>query len=161
MNLDKIKESLQGLTPQQKLELLNKNLKNEKSEKGREQILLFIEEAKQEQLNIEANLKSLQVRTIERTREEQLENIVEEEQLAQTEQKRGEEIQQLYGTKAQQNKTTGLYMRETQFYAENRSNRDYKPQESDRFTIEREQNLINPQKSLEKERRKYETGRED
>jgi len=160
MRLDKIINSLRDLTPQKRLELLGPELQKEKTEKGKEQILLLIEEAKEEQRNIEENLIKLEKVTRVEAEEPLLENIVQKEarEEEQNNQKQ-RQIQRLYGL--EDRKPADLYGREDlKFNEEDKQKSEYKQATEDRFTQEREQNFIlDESKRLEKERKKYETGR--
>ena len=160
MRLDKIINSLRDLTPQKRLELLGPELQKEKTEKGKEQILLLIEEAKEEQRNIEENLIKLEKVTRVEAEEPLLENIVQKEAIEEEQNNQKQrQIQRLYGL--EDRKPADLYGREDlKFNEEDKQKSEYKQATEDRFTQEREQNFIlDESKRLEKERKKYETGR--
>ena len=160
MRLDKIINSLRDLTPQKRLELLGPELQKEKTEKGKEQILLLIEEAKEEQRSIEENLVKLEKVTRVEAEEPLLENIVQKEAIEEEQNNQKQrQIQRLYGL--EDRKPADLYGREDlKFNEEDKQKSEYKQATEDRFTQEREQNFIlDESKRLEKERKKYETGR--
>ncbi len=158
MKLDKLITLLRDLTPQQKLELLNSELKKEKTKKGKEQILLIIETAKIEQEDIEDKLRELSLK--KQSKEEQpLENIVQKEAPPEEEQNSQKQvsIQRLYGI--EEKKPQNIYGREElKFNLEDKQKTEYKLASEDRFTREREQSFISEEERLKRERKKYETG---
>ncbi len=159
--MKKIKDLLKNLTPRQKLDVLEPLLK-EKKGKENEQILTLIEEIKDEQRLIEESIKLLESKKSQEKKEESpLENIVEQE-VIQAQQKKEETPLQLYGTEKKPEEIYGLEKLETKYLSpEARKQQEYKSEPKisvDRLTLEEEQNLINPEKRLEKQKKKYITG---
>lgn len=156
MRFDKLTSSIADLTPQQKLEVLGKELKQEKTEKGKEQILLLIESAKREQEDIEERLKIIVKKPEE---EKPLEALVQEkppelEEIGNKQEK--DRILRIYGI--EERKPQDLYGIERTSNQEEEKKSEYKSSHEDRFTQERGQNFISEDDRLKRERKKYETG---
>ena len=157
MKLDKLISSISELTPQQKLEVLGRELKNEKTGKGKEQILLLIETAKKEQEDIEERLREVAKKP---EQEQPLENIVQEKNPELDEvnnNKEKERVLRIYGV--EERKPQELYGMEHTKESQEEKKSEYKLSNEDRFTQQREQNFISEEERLKRERKKYETGR--
>jgi|SRR3989344_1155355 len=156
MKLDKLISSISELTPQQKLEVLGRELKNEKTGKGKEQILLLIETAKKEQEDIEERLREVAKKP---EQEQPLENIVQEKNPELDEvnnNKEKERVLRIYGV--EERKPQELYGMEHTKESQEEKKSEYKLSHEDRFTQQREQNFISEEERLKRERKKYETG---
>ncbi|MEK6953123.1 MAG: hypothetical protein AABX29_08990 [Nanoarchaeota archaeon] len=156
MKLDKLISSISELAPQQKLEVLGREIKNEKTEKGKEQILLLIESAKKEQEDIEERL-----REVVKKPEQPLENIVSQEKPPEIEETQNKQerdrLLRIYGV--EERKPHELYgVEHTKTGQEEEKKSEYKLSHEDRFTQQREQNFISDEERLRRERKKYETG---
>ncbi|MBI2499146.1 hypothetical protein HYV88_02795 [Candidatus Woesearchaeota archaeon] len=157
MKLDKLVSSTSELTPQQKLEVLGRELKREKTEKGKEQILLLIESAKKEQEDIEERLREVAKKP---EQEQPLENIVQEKNPELDEvnnNKEKERVLRIYGV--EERKPQELYGMEHTKESQEEKKSEYRLSTEDRFTQQREQNFISNEERLKRERKKYEIGR--
>lgn len=159
--MENLTDQLRILTPQQKLEFLEPLLKKKKG-KEKKQILTLIKEVKQEQSLLEESIRSLEKKRPihEDHPEEPLESIVEEEATTQAQKK--EQPLQLYGSPVKPGDMYGTERLETKYLSSEEREKDkYKSQPefpSGNILTSEERNLAGPEKRLEKEKKKYETG---
>ncbi len=162
MKTDDLDQQLKDLTPQQKLSQLQKILEKERSQKKRKHLFSLIERVQHEQLLLHEGVRKLESSKKEAKKEEpeRLEALVEEE--AQKTQKKESPLK-LYGNNDEK-PTEHLYQREQvkgPIYATEKQQEQYRQatHQKERTTSE-EENLINSETHrLEKEKKKYETGR--
>lgn len=160
-----IQDRLKNLTPQQKLQFLEPLVRKKKGNE-KNQILTLIKEVEQEQTILEESIRKLESSRpreehTEGHPEEPLETIVEEEAASQA-QKKEEKPSQLYGAPPTPQDIYGTEKIQTKYLSlEERKDKEYKSQPDftpeNRFSRE-EESLINQEKRLEKEKKKYETG---
>ena len=170
MNIKKIQDSLRELTPQQKIEFLEASLSSKKNKKNKKQIISLITNAKEEQTRLEEGLRKIAQRKPKQEKpEEVLEEIVAEEASNLHLKKEEQKIQSLYGIssekQAKQQQTYGLNnIQESVKYLspEERKKEEYRFQpeslNASRYTQHQD---FDETKKLEKERKKYETGRKE
>lgn len=136
-----IEKTIKSLTPQQKIEILSSLLEKEKNKKNIAQIQTLIKEAIDEQDLIEKSIGELEER--KRPEEEPLESIVEEAPELQTqEERKNNNIQNLYGLERIESKYLST---------EEREKERYHP----------EQSTFSMQKFTEEERKKLKKQEED
>ena len=166
MNLKKIQDSLLELTPQQKIEFLEEALDNEKNKDNKKQILKLIADAKEEQSTLEEGLRNIaRQNPRQKEPEEDLEEIVAEEAVNLPEKKEDKSIFSLYGVSQEKQAHQPYQVNNLQesikyLSPEERKKGEYKSQpeslNAPRFSSQQE---FDEAKKLEKERKKYETGR--
>ena len=157
--VENIEQSLRDLTPSMKLEVLKERIHQEKNKKTRKLLLALEKKTEREQAAIEDSIKHLEHirKTPEKGEEERLETLVEEEAVKHPQKTTP---LSLYGVETKE--VDRLYTREEPkgpiYSSREEKKKDYQP--LDRFTSEEGQNLINSEhRSLEKQRKKYETGK--
>jgi len=164
MKIDKIKDQLKDLTPQQKLEILKPLAEKEKSKKNKKEIQFLIEKINEERLVLEEEIEKLQTKPKkEENPEEQLEEIVDETIEENPQLKQQKDTLKPYGL--EENKPESLYGTNTikdnlKYLSPNeRKEKEYQSQpeglNSREFFLH---HTSDESKKAEKERKKYEAG---
>ncbi len=145
MKLNKIKESLKELIPEQKIKILD-SLQDE--EKKKKEVQELLKEAKEEQRRLESSLRNIAEIVREKKQEQPLEQIVQQAQ---------EEM-----PKKEQKSVKAIYGVENNVKYLPSADKEYKSSPEMRLTEvthQERQNLINESERLEKEKKKYDTGK--
>ncbi|MFH1592780.1 MAG: hypothetical protein ABIB47_05430 [Candidatus Woesearchaeota archaeon] len=159
MKIDKIKERLKDLTPQQKLNILEPLFEKEKDKKSKKEIQFLIKRTEEEKLVLEEEISKLGKKPKKEEKEEPLENIVEETLEENPDLKRKtKDLQKLYSL--EEKKPDNLYaVGDIKYLSSNGAKEQEYKAEPEGLNVDRFQEVhMSETKKLEKARKKYESG---